>query len=386
MAENLSHSLVLNLIIFQTVLLLVVLSNIRLLHQARRHGPPPAFPKVSMMVPARNEENTITGCIQSLLAQDYPSFEVLVLDDQSSDRTRFILDQIANSYPTLKVLVGKPPPDGLAGKNWACVQLAQQAQGDLLFFTDADTLHHPQTLRASVTALLGTGADLLTGFPRQEVRSWGERLIVPFFSWAVLCFVPLELAYRLRLPALSCAVGQMLLFRRQAYEAIGGHGRLGLSIVDDLSLARQIKAAGLRWRVFHVADLISCRMYPNSREAFHGMVKNLFAAFGFRLLPYSFVFIWLAVMFWEPLIVLGLLFLGQAPQARANELAACIGISLLLWLLPYLELGVPIRLAFLYPLTILATEVVAFQSLRLSLAGRLTWKGRKLPKSHWKLL
>ena len=181
------------------------------------------FQKSLFLVPARNEEDKIAACIRSLLAQDYPSFEVLVLDDQSSDGTRLILEQIANSHPTLKVLVGKSPQDGLLGKNWACVQLAQQAQGDLLFFTDADTLHHPQTLRASVTALLGAQADLLTGFPRQEVRSWGERLMVPFFSWAILCFIPLELAYRLRLPALSSGVGQMLLFRREAYEAIGGH-------------------------------------------------------------------------------------------------------------------------------------------------------------------
>ncbi len=384
MAEYFTHGLVLHLIIFQALILLVILSNIRLLHQARRHTPPPAFPKVTILIPARNEENTIAGCIRSLLAQDYPSFEVLVLDDQSSDNTRLLLEHIANIQPRLKILDGKSPPDGLMGKNWACAQLAQQAHGDLLFFTDADTLHHPQTLRATVTALLGTQADMLTGFPRQEVHSWGERLMVPFFSWAILCFIPLALAYRLRWPALSSGVGQMMLFRREAYEAIGGHERLGLSIVDDLMLARRIKEAGLRWRVLYIADLVTCRMYRNSREAFHGLVKNLFAAFGFRLLPYSFVFLWLAVMFWGPLIILGLMIFGLAPQARASELAACIGISLLLWLVPYIELGIPLRLAFLYPITLLTNEVVAFQSLRLSLTGRLTWKGRTLNRTQWR--
>ena len=92
---------------------------------------------------------------------------------------------------------------GQVGKNWACSQLAHQAQGELFFFTDADTLHQPGTLRAIVTALMGEQADLLTGFPRQEVHTWGERLLVPFFSWALLCFIPLALAYRLRLPVLS---------------------------------------------------------------------------------------------------------------------------------------------------------------------------------------
>jgi len=218
------------------------------------------------------------------------------------------------------------------------------------------------------------------------VHTWGERLLVPFFSWALLCFIPLELAYRLRLPGLSNAVGQMMLFRREAYLAIGGHERVSAEIVDDLGLARQIKTAGLRWRVAYVADLISCRMYRESREAFNGFVKNLFAAFDFRMLPYLFIFSWLAVMFWEPLIVLLLLILGQAPLARAIDLAVCIGLSLLIWLVPYIDFKVPTTFAFLYPLTILANEVVAFQSLLHSLVGRLSWKGRIITRPHWRWL
>jgi chlorobactene glucosyltransferase len=280
--------------------------------------------------------------------------------------------------------VGSSPPEGWLGKNWACTQLIQEAQGDMLFFTDADTLHQPKTLRFIVTAMIGEKADLLTGFPRQEVHTWGERLLVPFFPWAFFCFTPLWLAYRLRMPTLSCAVGQMMLFRREAYQAIGGHESVSSSIIDDLMLARRIKAAGLRWRVINITDLITCRMYHGSREAFNGFTKNLFAAFDFHLLSFLFAFLWLAMMFLEPLIVLALLVFGQAPLASAYELAVCAGLSLLLWLIPYLELGIPFYLAFLYPATILANEAVAFQSLRLSLAGRLTWKGRSLAKPHWK--
>jgi chlorobactene glucosyltransferase len=386
MADHLTHTLILHLIIFQSIILLVILSNAHFLHRLRRHAPPLVFPKVSILVPARNEEKNIAGCIRSLLGQDYPSFEILALDDQSNDATRSILEQIANTQPKLKVLVGSSSPDGWLGKNWACAQLAQQAQGDLLFFTDADTLHQPQTLRTIVSILIGEQADLLTGFPRQEVHTLGERLLVPFFSWACLSFNPFGLAYGLRLPALSFAIGQMMLFRREAYHAIGGHDRVGSSIIDDLMLARRITAARLRWRVMNITDLITCRMYHSSRGAFNGFAKNLFAAFDFRLLPFSFVFLWLAVMFWEPLIVLALLIIGRAPLARADELAVCIGLSLLLWLIPYIELGVPFCLALLYPITILANEVVAFQSLRLSLAGRLTWKNRTIARPHWKWL
>ena len=386
MADFFTPFPVVNLILFQAVILLIILSNTWILHRARRHAPPLEFPMVTILVPARNEERNIAGCIQSLLAQDYPSFEVLALDDQSSDATGSILAQIARTQPKLIVLTGSPPPEGMLGKNWACVQLAQQAQGDLLFFTDADTLHQPQTLRAIVTASIAERADLMTGFPHQDVQSWGERLLVPFFSWAFYCFVPLGLAYSTHLPALSIASGQMLLFRRQAYQAIGGHDGAGLSIVDDLSFARRIKAAGLRWRITYITDLITCRMYAGGRQAFDGFSKNLFAAFDFRLLPFAFVFIWLAVVFWEPLVILALMAFGQAPHARPGELGVCIGLSLLLWVIPYVELGVPFYLALLYPLNILANEVAAFQSLRLSLTGRLTWKDRPIARSRWKWL
>jgi chlorobactene glucosyltransferase len=155
-------------------------------------------------------------------------------------------------------------------------------------------------------------------------------------------------------------------------------------IIDDLTLARRIKAAGLRWRVMHITDLMTCRMYRGSQEAFTGLARNLFAAFDFGLLRFFFVFLWLAVMFWGPLIVMALWVSGRAPQAQPEELAICIGLSLLLWLIPFGELGIPFGLAFLYPITLLANEVVAFQSLRLSLAGRLTWKDRRLAHPHWK--
>jgi len=379
-----THNLILHLIIFQTVILLVIISNILITHLARQHSSPVTYPMVSILVPARNEEKNIARCVQSLLALDYPSFEVLVLDDQSSDNTKSILEKLSRTHSILKVLDGDLPPENQVGKNWACSQLASKAQGELLFFTDADTFHRPETLKTIVTVLVGEQADLLTGFPHQEVRTWGERLLVPFFSWALLCFNPLALAYKLRLPALSSAIGQMMLFRREAYLMIGGHDGISSSIVDDLMLARKIKSYGLRWRVIYIADLISCRMYRNSRETFNGFAKNLFAAFDFRLLPFLFIFLWLAVLFLGPLIILMFMIFGQIPHIQASNLFICIGLSIILWLLPYIYLGIPYSLVLLYPVTILAIELVAFTSLRNSLIGNLSWKDRKIPKTHWK--
>jgi chlorobactene glucosyltransferase len=384
MAQYLTHDLIEHLIVFQAVVLLILMSNLVLIRQVRKHGPPQLFPSVSILVPARNEENNIASCVQSLLAQDYPSFELIVLNDQSEDGTGAILAQIATKQQRLKIINGETPPMGQVGKIWACTQLVRQSQGELLFFTDADTVHQPGMLRAIVSALLGEQADLLSGFPRQKVQTWGEKLLVPFFSWALLCFIPLSLVDKLKLSGMAIAVGQIMLFRRESYLAIGGHASVADPIVDDLSLARRIQAAGMRWRVIAAADLISCRMYQKSRDAIDGFSKNLFAAFGFRILPFLFIFSWLAVMFWTPLIVLALRIAGQIPDAQPAEYLVCIGLSFLLWFIPYTILGIPRILAFLYPVTILANIGVAIESLRRSLFGQLSWKGRLIHRTPWR--
>ncbi|NIP32495.1 MAG: glycosyltransferase [Aliifodinibius sp.] len=383
MAEYITYDLIHHIIYFQLVLLLIAISNIWIMHRARRHPASQSVPFVSILVPARNEEENIADCVHSLISQEYPSFEVLVLDDQSTDNTLLILHEIASHNSSLTVIEGKPAPRNQIGKNWACAQLAEQAKGDLFLFTDADTIHEPGCLKSIINAIDGEKADLLTGFPRQQVQTWGERLLVPFFSWATICFNPLWIAYWFRLPILSSAVGQMMLFRREAYFKIGGHAGISDSIVDDLALVRQINSHGLRWRVVSIADQISSRMYHNSKEAYTGFVKNLFAAFNYRLLPFFFVFAWLFVMFWGPIIVLILAQIGFAGSAERLDILLCIGISILLWLLPYLEIKLPMILALFYPVTVLANIVVAFQSARLTIAGKIDWKGRPIAKQKW---
>lgn len=385
MPDYLAHDLIYDLIVFQAILFLIALSNARSLLRTGRHSAPARFPKVSALVPAPNEEANIERCIRSLLSQDYPDFEVLVLDDESTDQTRAILESLAGSDSRLRVLDGRPLERDWLGKNWACAQLATQAAGGLLFFTDADTLHRPEALRAVVTAMDGEQADLVSGFPRQEVPTWGEKLIVPFFSWVMYCFLPLSLGYRTKLPVLSCAVGQMLLIRRAAYLEIGGHAAVRSSIAEDLALARRIKALGYRWRMVQASHLVSCRMYRSGREAFAGLSKNLFAAFGFRLLPYLFAWLWLMVMFFKPLYDLGAYALGLPLDVPLAAVLACIVLALALWLVPYRQLGLPLAPAALYPVTLLAMETVALSSLWLSLTGGLTWKGRALtgPRFRW---
>ena len=379
-----THDLIIHFIFFQGILLLVVLSNLFLLRKARRGKATPKTPFVSILVPARNEEANIARLVRSLLAQDYPDFEILALDDNSSDETGRILREIAETNPKLTVLSGAPENSSLTGKNWACAQLASQAAGELLFFTDADTFHQPNALRELVACMQRENADFVTGFPKQELGSPGERLLVPFFSWAMLDFIALWLAYHLRWKALAVGIGQVMLFRREAYEQIGGHAGLGGEIVDDRALAQKIIAAGLRWRAVHLSDLISCRMYANGKAALEGFTKNYFAVFDFAVLPYIFVYLYLLLLAWLPIIVLCAKALGAAPDASYAYLALCMGLSVLLWLLPFLEVRIPASLALLYPLLSAASTLTAFRSMVMSLSGRLSWKGRPLAKQRWK--
>jgi chlorobactene glucosyltransferase len=386
MIKYLTYDLILHLIIFQIVNLVIIITNFIVTHRSRLHEIPNQLPSVSILVPARNEELNIEKCVLSLLAQDYPDFEVLVLDDQSTDKTRSILSKLSKSNAILKVLDGTPLNGTQLGKNWACTQLAQQAQGEILVFTDADTVHNPQTLKKIVAVMLGENTDMVTGFPRQIVCTWGERLLVPFFSWAIYTFNPLILAYQLQNPALASAVGQLLAFHKSAYETIGGHAALNLEIADDLALARRIITAGFRWRVTYVADLITCRMYYSNRAAYNGFVKNLFAAFNFRLLPFAFVIVWLGAMFWVPLIVALLWLTGVLPQVDGSRLAICLVLSVLVWWLPYRDLKYPVGLALIFPITILANIIVAIKSLQRSLSGQLEWKDRVITQVKWRWL
>jgi chlorobactene glucosyltransferase len=361
-------SLSVSILVFLSALLIIGISNLWGLRRVERDGVPDRFPKVAVLVPARNEALNIRACIESLCAQEYDPFEIIALDDHSSDDTGAILQALA-SNPRVRVLNGAPLPLGWLGKHWACHQLARATEAELLLFTDADTRHHPHALRNAVAALRREHADLVTLLPRERVESWGEKWIVPLMLWSIFYFLPLALAHRIQVPALSATIGQFMLFRRTAYQAIGGHAAVRGHIADDLALGRRVIAAGMRWRLLDGSGRVECRMYHSGREAFEGFSKNLFAAFDYR--PWLFVPIWL----W-----LGIVFLAPFPLAFANSPAAlpAIALSLLVWGLFYLRFRFPLFLALFYPLTVGLAVVIAFRSMALTLTGRGVWKGRIL--------
>ena len=236
------------------------------------------LPFLSIVVPARNEERQIDICVRSLLAQRYPRFEVIVVDDGSTDKTREIVERLAREDFRLHVVCGEPLPDGWVGKPWALTQGMRQARGEWLLFTDADTQHEPPACASAVHYALQRNLSFLSLLPTQRFETPAERVLLPTILW-MIAFGIGSLDAINDPKRLDAAIfnGQYLLCERAAFEAIGGHERVRGSVAEDFDLARLVKADG-RFRSMLVGanDLVFTRMYRSLREIWDGFSKNLY--------------------------------------------------------------------------------------------------------------
>lgn len=227
-------------------------------------------PEVSVIVPARNEEASLGACLQSLLSQAGSEHEIIVVDDASTDRTR----EIAHSFAGVRVVEAAPLQAGFTGKCNALVCGARQARGRWLLFTDADTVHLPGSLAASLQEAERHQAALLSYSPGQEVKGFWEKAVMP------VVFAELTRVYRTQdvndpaSPA-AAANGQYLLISREAYDAIGGHAAVMRSLLEDVELARAVKRSGRRIRFRYGGDRVRARMYRSFAQLREGWTKNL---------------------------------------------------------------------------------------------------------------
>jgi chlorobactene glucosyltransferase len=354
---------------------LIAASNALLLRRIDRFPPAARSPKVSILVPARDEEDSIGPCVQSLLAQDYGDFEVIVLDDDSRDRTPAVLAGLKTDR--LRVLQGRPLPDDWNGKAWACRQLADAARGELLLFTDADTEFRPETARLAVNAMEALRADLLTAITANRVLTLGEQLTVPFVTWSLLSLLPLIVTRLLPSSAVfTTANGKFMLIRREVYDAIGGHDAVKDDATEDIAIARSARRRGYRWRLLDATPLVNARMYRGLRDAVAGFSKNLFAVFNYRVLVALFVWVWLLTITWLPIVgVAAAIASGKTmPLAPAATIVLAGGI----WLLASLKFGLPWHLFLLGPAIVTVSAFVGLRAMVLVLTGRAEWKGRRL--------
>jgi len=319
---------------------------------------------VSVIVPARNEEASLRTCLESLIAQTGVQFEIIVVNDHSTDRTR----EIAASFPGVRIIDAGPLPTDWTGKNNAVIAGAREAHGEWLLFTDADTVHLPGSLAAALIEARENGVEFLSYSP--------EQIAVTFWEMATLPVVFAELARQYPPSKVSdpnspeaAANGQYILVKRSTYEAVGGHTAVAASVLEDVALARAVKASGRRIRFRYAADRVRTRMYRNYHQLRDGWTKNLALLFPNpgRLAAKSlflWVLPWTALGFsfakpqhwwWNPIFVGAFLYLTTRTR-RANFdvamqfLAASFGMPMFAYLL--------------------------LRSKRAHATGNVSWKGR----------
>lgn len=243
------------------------------LSRASRQTSSGILPRVSVVIPARNEEADVEAAVRSHLAQDYPDFQVIVVEDRSTDGTPEILSALAREDRRLRVIAGSEPPAGWLGKPHALHLGAEAADGDLFLFADADVRYEPRALREAVGVLVDRELDLLAFFPRFESRGFWENVLLPFLAVAV--FLGFGFLARWKRVPLAMGAGAGNLVRRRAYDAVGGHAAIRDSVVDDVRLAVTVKRAGLRVAAYRAGDRVAVRMYRGFREVWNGFTKNV---------------------------------------------------------------------------------------------------------------
>ena len=334
-------------------------------------------PFVSILVPARNEERGIRECIESLCTQIYPSYEVIVLDDASTDSTSDILQELSEQFPdTLTVITGNALPHDWIGKSFACHQLSKKANGEFLLFTDADTIHSPYALLSLIRTSQHYQADLLTAVPDQQLSSFWEHLMVPFMHLLYHGYLPNALIYRSKDTRFIAANGQIMLFRYDAYHDIQGHESVKDSLVEDIELARRVKEKNGKVVLANAIDIVSCSMYNGFSEVFHGFSKNFYAGFSENIIIYLFFLIHVFTAYVIPpmLIIIGL-FIDSLQMMQWGLILTLLGIFIRLC--STIQFSLPLFHIVLQPFSSLFAIVIAVNSYMWSLPkkGRM-WKDR----------
>ncbi len=230
--------------------------------------------RCSVLIPARNEEANIAAALESILRSEGVNFEIVVLDDGSTDRTAEIVRNFCSHDSRVRLGSAKPLPPRWCGKNFACQQLAAFASHPLLVFMDADVRIAKPDALARLASLMQSGPALASGLPREETIGLTEKLIIPLIHFVLLGFLPLQRMRAGSDPRFAAACGQILAVRREAYEQIGGHASVADRMHDAVALARHFRAHGFRTDLFDATDTFRCRMYRSAAEVWHGFAKN----------------------------------------------------------------------------------------------------------------
>ena len=337
-----------------------------------RRATGPGTGLVSVLIPARNEASTLDATLRSVRAQRGIDFEVIVLDDSSEDGTDAIAVRHVHADSRVRLLTGLPLRPGWNGKQYACAQLVEAARGGWLVFIDADVELAPDALADMVDHAKTAELDLLSGIPRQRVGGLAESAVVPLIHFVLLGYLPMLAAQLSRSPGFAAGCGQVMVARRRAYRAAGGHGAIRATRHDGLALPRLFRRAGLRTGLADLSALASCRMYRGAREVWAGFAKNADEAMATpRALP-----VWTLLLGGQLLALLPAIasLSGAASSASFGSPVLTVGGAALffapaLWIAA--RFGYPPRSVVLHPVALLALLAIQWQVL---LRGRAGWR------------
>ncbi|MDR2865635.1 MAG: glycosyltransferase [Spirochaetaceae bacterium] len=330
---------------------------------------------VSVMVPARNEEANIERCLNSLRNQDYQDFEVLVIDDNSTDKTYEIVRKIAAEDKRVKVFKGKPLSDDWYGKPFALQQVSEHAQGELFLFTDADTYHMPTSVSWAVSNIVNTKADFISGFVGQKLVTLGERITVPVMFLLTGFVIPLFLNRIVRNGYFSAAVGQYIVIKRDVFVKTGGFEAFKKKTSEDIYMSRYIKECRYKTEFLDITDQVYCRMYDSFLTGVQGIGKNIYDFLGKNILLLALVVIAVFLFFLMPFPLL--IWAGITHSTHLYFIIALNVLATLTWLVLFIGRRIGWYNAFLWPLMYCSLLYMILWSAFRTISGQgFLWKGR----------
>lgn len=354
------------------------LLNLRRLPRLDRMPPPRSFPRVAVLVPARDEAACIGAAVRAWMVQSYRAATILVYDDASKDGTAALAAGAGGER--IVVLRGGPLPAGWRGKTHASQRLREATDAEILVFADADVTPSPATLAATVSALDGLGVDVVSALPRHESGRLAIRALVALQNWAPLAFVPLWAAPLARRPLLTVLNGQFFAVRAVAYDRAGGFAAVRASLGEDAALGRRLAATGHRVALVDGSALLTCRAYDSLAELWSAHVRNLRVAFfGSSILTLAALAALAGLSLFPPAVLIAGIVLGGAGTTAWTWLPL---VELALFIFPRVlsdtRAGYNGGLVLLHPLAVLVVLIMGIDAVtRAACGGPVIWRGRQ---------
>ncbi|PCK20393.1 glycosyl transferase [Bacillus pumilus] len=363
------------LLLFQFIFTVWNMKQFPVLKQASLS--PDELISLSILIPARNEEERLEACLQSIVDQRFYPKELIVLDDHSTDQTRAIVERFAEKYPWIHVQSGQALKRGWLGKSYACSQLAEAASSDWLLFLDADVRLKCGAIEAVYKQLSTQKTGMLSGFPEQKTGTLFEHLVVPMMMFTIGCHLPVKWVRKSSNPVFAAAHGGFIAIEKNCYHAIGGHEVIKDSLVDDMALAKRVKEKGFPFTLASIHPFVYMRMYESGQEVWEGYRKNLFPGVNRNIGLLSVFFCLYTVLYLVPVICF-MIALVQLDVLNLCLAILCYGLGVSIKAAIDIENGRTSAMAFLLPVSILSLIAIGFASMKIGLKKEgYEWKGRR---------